>query len=122
MGNMDEITELREASVELQSLRQTIKESVLAKYFPKKEMSFHDKVALAIGEMEAELTANKQVAFSLKSDIENKSWIDRDNDFKFLKEMKSHAKKWLDKKDITSQEMLFQMIDDWMAELKKKTA
>jgi hypothetical protein len=33
--------------------------------------------------------------------------------------MKAHAKKAFDQKDITSKEMLFTMIEDWIDELKK---
>lgn len=43
-----EIQELHNNSAELMSLKQTILESDLKKYFPKKEMSFHDKVVFAI--------------------------------------------------------------------------
>jgi hypothetical protein len=43
-----ELEELHEKSAELRSLKQSILESPLKKYFPKKEMSFHDKVVFAI--------------------------------------------------------------------------
>lgn len=43
-----ELTELHQQVAELRSLKQSIAESKLKDYFPKKEMSFHDKVVLAI--------------------------------------------------------------------------
>jgi hypothetical protein len=64
----------------------------------------------------------KQIAFKLQSDIDNKKWEYSTlckKDIKFLKEMKAHAKKAFDQKDITSKEMLFTMIEDWIDELKK---
>ena len=47
----DELKKLYEAQAELMSLRQSIKESELAKLFPEREMSFHDKVVFAIADM-----------------------------------------------------------------------
>jgi hypothetical protein len=43
-----EVQELHEKHAELRSLKQSILESRLKDYFPKKDMSFHDKVVLAI--------------------------------------------------------------------------
>lgn len=43
-----ELTELHQQVAELRSLKQSIVESKLKAYFPAKEMSFHDKVVLAI--------------------------------------------------------------------------
>jgi len=42
-----------------------------------------------------------------------------EKDFSFLKEMKSHAEKAFENNDVSSKEMLFTMIDDWMHELKQ---
>jgi hypothetical protein len=50
--DQQELDELYAKSAELSSLKQTINESPLAKYFPKKKMSFHDKVILAIINMD----------------------------------------------------------------------
>ena len=55
----DSLHELNEASAELRSLKQSILESPLKDYFPKKEgISFHDAVVFAIhklGESKGEL-------------------------------------------------------------------
>lgn len=45
------IQELNNDSAELASLKQTILESDLKNYFPKRDMSFHDKVLFAIAEV-----------------------------------------------------------------------
>ena len=54
--HMEDIMELlSQESVELSSLKQSIIESPLYKFFPKKEMSFHDKVVFAIASINEEL-------------------------------------------------------------------
>jgi hypothetical protein len=53
MTHQEEIDELYARSAELSSLKKTLAESPLAKYFPKKDISFHDKVILAIAGMDA---------------------------------------------------------------------
>lgn len=47
-GKEDEVKYLHELAAELRSLKQSIIESGLKKYFPVKDMSFHDKVVVAI--------------------------------------------------------------------------
>lgn len=49
--NKDEFDQLHNDSAELRSLKMSILESRLKEYFPKREMSFHDKVVFAIGEL-----------------------------------------------------------------------
>lgn len=46
--SIKEIERLHAESAELSSLKRSISESQLAKFFPQKEMSFHDKVVFAI--------------------------------------------------------------------------
>lgn len=47
-------------STELHSLKISIKESRLTEYFPTREMSFHDKVILAIGKMADKINSIKK--------------------------------------------------------------
>lgn len=47
----EETDDLYNKAAELHSLKQSILESPLAKYLPAKEMSFHDKVVVAITTM-----------------------------------------------------------------------
>lgn len=47
----EEFDQLHNESAELRSLKVSILESRLKEYFPKREMSFHDKVIFAIGEL-----------------------------------------------------------------------
>ncbi len=62
----------------------------------------------------------KQIAFKLQGDIDFLRWEKFDTDLKFLKEMKSHAVKAFKERDVSSQEMLMKMIDDWIGELEEK--
>lgn len=65
----EEQDELYARSAELSSLKQTLSESSLSKYFPNKEMSFHDSVILAIANMDylienqPEFAKQKAIAF-----------------------------------------------------------
>ena len=61
-------------------------------------------------------TDYKQIAYKLQDDIKTSS----ERDLSFLKDMKSHAIKAFDLRDIVSREMLFKMIYDWIEELEKK--
>lgn len=67
----------------------------------------------------ADTTDYKQIAFKLQGDIEMLRWENAQKDIAFLKEMKQHAKKAFDKKDVAAKEMLFTMIDDWLHELEQ---
>jgi hypothetical protein len=44
----EEYDMLNQKAAELHSLKMSLLESKLVKYFPKREMSFHDKIVLAI--------------------------------------------------------------------------
>ena len=59
----------------------------------------------------------KQIAYKLQTDIEMKVWENAQKNIPFLKEMKQRLQKYQNNKDATQLEMVFQMIDDWIAEL-----
>ncbi len=64
-------------------------------------------------------TDYKQLAFKLQAEIEMLKWENAQKNINFLKEMKQCAKKSIEKKDVSSTEMLYTMIDDWIHELEK---
>ncbi len=70
---------------------------------------------------EEEIIDLKQVIFRLETELSHTRWDNANNDISFLKEMKQHAKKAFEKKDIGSYDMLNKMIGDWMDELIKQT-
>jgi hypothetical protein len=52
--------------------------------------------------------------------MKNKEREQLEKDLQFLREMLTHALKWDINKDGASRDMLFEMIQDWMSELKNK--
>lgn len=65
-------------------------------------------------------TDYKQVAFKLKTDIEEMKWEQAEKDIPFLKEMKQRLEKYRDREDVTELEMVFNMIDHWIDELEEQ--
>ncbi len=61
----------------------------------------------------------KQAVLSLKTDKSLDNYFNAQRDIKFLEEMRCHAIKAFYKGDVCSKEMLLQMVDDWINELKK---
>lgn len=79
-----QIEELSQASAELYSLKQSIWESALKSYMPKKEMSFHDKVVFAIDEVVSENEKLRKAEQTRTVDICDYT--------KQVEELKAHAK------------------------------
>ncbi len=67
----------------------------------------------------SDTTDYKQLAFKLQDDIKTLNWERAQKDIPFLKEMKERIEKYQQSKDVTQIEMVFTMIDDWVAELEK---
>lgn len=59
----------------------------------------------------------KQITYKLQTDIEMKVWENTQKNIPFLKEMKQRLRDYQTEKDVTQLEMVYQMIDDWIAEL-----
>ena len=64
-------------------------------------------------------TENKKIAFKLQSDIEQLKREQSQKDMPFLIEIKERLVKYRDRKDVTQLEMVFNMLDDWIDELKE---
>jgi hypothetical protein len=66
-----------------------------------------------INELKLKISDLEQYIFSKKTDAK----MENERNLNFLKEIKSHLKKWEDKNDITSKQYAIKMIDDWIDEL-----
>lgn len=64
-------------------------------------------------------TDYKQIAFKLQSDIEQLRREQSQKDMPFLIEIKERLVEYRDRKDVTQLEMVFNMLDDWIDELKE---
>ena len=60
------LREVEDESAELRSLKQSLAESGLKQYFPKREMSFHDKVVLGVSTLESEIAKLREALEKLK--------------------------------------------------------